>query len=196
MGGYPLRGNPILGLVDENDRVSASGDTLDKMSYTTLGYLNGPGAKVNASRDNPARSDVKSRNYKQQSVVPKHSETHGGEDVGRCLRLMPSFVCLLSSAPLVFYNFLLDLLWFEPGIFQQKLYNSFLYSDEAVILCLLRFINCLTTTSFIVLCAINLYHFRQVNRSLIDSSKCTLLNKLTCINIVILLFLLLISSSN
>jgi len=82
MGGYPLRGNPILGLVDENDRVPASSDTLDKMSYTTLGYLNGPGAKVNASRDNPARSDVKSRKYKQQSIVPRDSETHGGEDVG------------------------------------------------------------------------------------------------------------------
>ena len=105
MGGYPLRGNPILGLVDENDRVPASSDTLDKMSYTTLGYLNGPGAKVNASRDNPARSDVKSRKYKQQSIVPRDSETHGGEDVGRCFKLMPSFLFLLSIAPSMFCNF-------------------------------------------------------------------------------------------
>ena len=87
MAGYPKRGNPILGLVDENDASKVTRYTKDKMSYTTLGYLNGPGAKVNAGRDNPATSDVKNRTYLQQSVVPLSSETHGGEDVGKSVQL-------------------------------------------------------------------------------------------------------------
>lgn len=47
IGGYPTRGNPILGLVIENDasgvaRSDAERD-LNGKPYTTLGYLNGPG---------------------------------------------------------------------------------------------------------------------------------------------------------
>ena len=47
--------------------------------------MNGPGAKVNATRDDPAKSPVKTRKYKQQSLVPLDSETHGAEDVGKSL---------------------------------------------------------------------------------------------------------------
>ena len=81
IAGYPKRGNPILGLVDENRSYKVRAD--DKRAYTTLGYLNGPGAKVNATRDDPSTSDVKARKYKQQSLVPLSSESHGGEDVGK-----------------------------------------------------------------------------------------------------------------
>eukprot|EP00795_Rhopilema_esculentum_P004737 gene4737-21036_t len=81
IAGYPKRGNPILGLVDETG-AKVTGYVKDKKSYTTLGYMNGPGAKVNATRDDPAKDDVKSADYRQQSLVPMDSETHSGEDVG------------------------------------------------------------------------------------------------------------------
>ena len=82
MAGYPKRGNPILGLVDETGSLSVA---KDKKRYTTLGYMNGPGAKLNESRDDPAKQPVKTRAYKQQSLVPLSSESHGGEDVGKVL---------------------------------------------------------------------------------------------------------------
>eukprot|EP00794_Sanderia_malayensis_P012975 gene12975-14309_t len=75
IAGYPKRGNPILGLASSN---TAS----DKKKWTTLGYLNGPGAKKSSLRDDPALSDTTAKGYKQQSLVPFGSETHGGEDVG------------------------------------------------------------------------------------------------------------------
>ena len=75
MGGYPKRGNPIFGL---------AGSSLGKdgKKWTTLGYMNGPGAKTSGVRDDPSSVDTKARDYKQQSLVPLSSETHGGEDVG------------------------------------------------------------------------------------------------------------------
>ena len=89
MGGYPKRGNPILGLVDET---GPSSKAKDKKRYTTLGYMNGPGAKINDTRDDPAKQPVISRAYKQQSLVPLSSETHGGEDVGKVLQLKLTFL--------------------------------------------------------------------------------------------------------
>ncbi|XP_033104633.1 alkaline phosphatase-like isoform X5 [Anneissia japonica] len=80
-GGYPERGNPILGLVDD-----ALGK--DRLPYTTLAYANGPGGlKVSESynatnlRPNNTGVDTEDRDYKQDALVPLSSETHGGEDV-------------------------------------------------------------------------------------------------------------------
>lgn len=79
MSGYPARDNSILGVVSE----SGNAPTLakDGKAYTTLGYANGPGAVEAASRPDPAREDTKALQYRQQSLVPLSSETHGGEDV-------------------------------------------------------------------------------------------------------------------
>lgn len=84
MAGYPARGNPILGLVHspdghdghEADPVNAK----DGKPYTTLGYHNGPGA-VSGERPDLKETDTKDKDFKQQSLVPTSSETHGGEDV-------------------------------------------------------------------------------------------------------------------
>ncbi|MET0659271.1 MAG: alkaline phosphatase, partial [Steroidobacteraceae bacterium] len=94
IGGYPSRGNPILGKVD------GAKDQLG-LPYTTLSYANGPGWTGNRKRlemspeerGNPAGypgtaarpdlSDVDTTgpNYMQEAAVPLGSETHGGEDV-------------------------------------------------------------------------------------------------------------------
>lgn len=97
ISGYPKRGNPIFGLVDENSLSKANDWTKDKFSYTTLGYMNGPGAQVNTSRDDPAKSNVKGRNYLQQSLVPLSSETHGGEDVGMRQFLLHKILKTISA---------------------------------------------------------------------------------------------------
>ncbi len=77
ISGYQKRGNPIFGLTS----VTAK----DRKRYTTLGYMNGPGAKVNSARDWPRYTQ--SRYYKQQSLVPLGGETHGADDVGEFLLL-------------------------------------------------------------------------------------------------------------
>ena len=103
MSGYPTRGNPIFGLVVDND---ASGlpakeprKAQDGKPYTTLGYANGPGAVQCVCRRDPidprrvlpdcdclpradlSSVDTQADNFQQQSLVPLGSETHGGEDV-------------------------------------------------------------------------------------------------------------------
>ena len=91
MGGYPTRGNPILGLVRGNDRSGepnpepALAD--DGQPYTTLGYANGPGAVQELPRPAPETGI----HAMQQALVPLRwenldgsfdfSETHAGEDV-------------------------------------------------------------------------------------------------------------------
>ena len=89
--GYPVRGNPILGLVVENDVTGepapAAAVDVNGTPYTTLGYANGPGAAAGQPRAAP---DVGSR-IVYQSLVPvvhpridgslDYGETHGGEDV-------------------------------------------------------------------------------------------------------------------
>lgn len=91
IAGYPTRGNPILGLVFGNDKRGEPEATarlaLDGKPYTTLGYMNGPGA-VSGERPAP---ELAEDHYKQQALVPTYSqeadgsralsETHGGEDV-------------------------------------------------------------------------------------------------------------------
>lgn len=90
MGGYPTRGNPILGLVVEND---ASGRPMrrpalaaDGKPYTTLSYYSGPGA-LPGYRTVPGEE----RGAIYPALVPTQIEmsgqaaqpfgTHGGEDV-------------------------------------------------------------------------------------------------------------------
>jgi alkaline phosphatase len=91
IGGYPVRGNPILGLVVEND---GHGETrrepslaADGQPYTTLGYANGPGAPVNGVRPLPATGIE----GVYQALIPRidtnldgsidTDDSHGGEDV-------------------------------------------------------------------------------------------------------------------
>jgi alkaline phosphatase len=89
-GGYPTRGNPILGLVVENDRSGEPRDephiAADGQPYTSLGYMNGPGA-VTGPRPRPETGV----HAMAQALIPfertdiagdvSNSETHGGEDV-------------------------------------------------------------------------------------------------------------------
>jgi alkaline phosphatase len=92
MGGYAKRGNPILGKVSGNDDSGKSNDgpqaALDGKPYTTLGYMNGPGAiavrnAASAERERRDLSDVDTTkpDYLQQALVPLSKETHSGEDV-------------------------------------------------------------------------------------------------------------------
>lgn len=107
ISGYPRRGNPILGLVNESyeGATAAHGRAVDNcgLPYTTLSYANGPGhtracapsaahaegegheqpvatAQAGARRDLTAVATTAS-DYLQESTVPLHSETHSGEDV-------------------------------------------------------------------------------------------------------------------
>lgn len=82
--GYPARGNNILGLTREigNDGNIEPNYKLDrdKKPFTTLGYGNGPGS-VGGERPAPTQEEVLKPDYKQQTLIPFGSETHGGEDV-------------------------------------------------------------------------------------------------------------------
>lgn len=85
MAGYPVRGNPILGLVksfDPKEGRAADDYTLaeDGKPYTTLGYHNGPNVR---EADSPALTDnmVQAKDFRQQTAVHLGSETHAGEDV-------------------------------------------------------------------------------------------------------------------
>ena len=93
MGGVAKRGNPILGKaaagVDENGKPSDSPQlALDGRPYTTLGYMNGPGAIAvrNAASAERERRDIGNidtakPDYLQQALVPLSKESHSGEDV-------------------------------------------------------------------------------------------------------------------
>jgi len=85
MAGYPVRGNPILGLVRSFDRETGGiaedyAQADDGKPYTTLGYHNGPNVR---EADSPALTDnmVQANDYRQQTAVQMGSETHAGEDV-------------------------------------------------------------------------------------------------------------------
>lgn len=80
IAGYPPRGTSIFGLAsvtEDGEPVNAK----DGKPYTTLGYANGPGAKVEGPRNDPSQEDTEALNYQQQATVPTSGETHGGEDV-------------------------------------------------------------------------------------------------------------------
>jgi len=85
MSGYPVRGNPILGLVrrpnpETGEPAEDYSRDLEGKPYTTLGYANGPNIR---ETDSPALTDniVQAEDYQQQTTVHLESETHGGEDV-------------------------------------------------------------------------------------------------------------------
>jgi len=106
--GYPARGNPILGKVQDKGGEDGLGKldlARDGMGqpYTTLTYANGPG-HTGASNQQPAgpkryphnpssfeaangrpdltQVDTAHPDYMQEALVPGKSESHGGEDVG------------------------------------------------------------------------------------------------------------------
>ncbi|MEY4965641.1 MAG: hypothetical protein RL274_1224 [Pseudomonadota bacterium] len=79
MSGYPIRGNPILGITRGVDGQVVKAK--DGKAYTTLGYANGPGATTDTPRSDPAATDTMALEYRQQALVPLAGETHGGEDV-------------------------------------------------------------------------------------------------------------------
>ncbi len=81
MGGYPQRGNDILGLVGRHDHQGEFQPDLDqnKQPYTTLSYANGPGARY--AMKPLSQAEVTHQDYQQRAITPLYSETHGGEDV-------------------------------------------------------------------------------------------------------------------
>lgn len=105
-GGYPRRGNPILGKViggsSEDHGADFAKDAL-RLPYTALSYASGPGypgasasqpqgpkrfphlvKSVQPSTGRPDLHDVDTEapDYLQESTLPLGSETHGGDDVG------------------------------------------------------------------------------------------------------------------
>jgi len=91
MGGYPTRGNPILGLVVTNDETGKpnAGPALasDGKTYRTVQYANGPGAITGLPRPEPelgvdslAQALIPMRDENIDGSV-SNDETHGGEDV-------------------------------------------------------------------------------------------------------------------
>lgn len=81
IGGYPARGTDILRFPTQDTEGTGIGKARDGKLFTILNYANGPGAKVNALRDDLSKVDVKSATYQQQALVPLKKETHGGDDV-------------------------------------------------------------------------------------------------------------------
>ena len=84
IGGYPARGNNILGLVrgvapDGGSMTKPSVDK-DQKPYTTLRYGDGSG-HVAGERPVLKNSKTTDLNYKQEAAIPLTSETHAGEDV-------------------------------------------------------------------------------------------------------------------
>jgi alkaline phosphatase len=86
ISGYARRGTPILGLSTNSDGEGLALGT-DSRPYTTLGYANGPGAVASGAqagvhqRPDLSAVDTTAQDFRQQSLVPLRSETHGGEDV-------------------------------------------------------------------------------------------------------------------
>lgn len=73
IAGYPARGNDILGIAGIAD---------DGKPYTTLGYMNGPGARLDEPRADLTGVDTTDPDFLQQALVPLgESETHAGDDV-------------------------------------------------------------------------------------------------------------------
>ena len=105
IGGYPKRGNPVFGLVRKVGNEAAV-DTENK-TYTTLGYMNGPGG-LNGSRPDLRNVDTADKGYLQQATVLLKSETHSSEDVGKNVdylkhfnTLTPITTCIFSSLFLI-----------------------------------------------------------------------------------------------
>ncbi|BFZ23945.1 hypothetical protein BsWGS_26984 [Bradybaena similaris] len=74
MGGYPSRGNNILGTVDIIDPGEGS---LDNLPFLTLSYGNGP----EFGRNDLTNVDTTANDFRQPGCLPMLDETHGGEEV-------------------------------------------------------------------------------------------------------------------
>ncbi|MEM9055834.1 MAG: alkaline phosphatase [Pseudomonadota bacterium] len=91
LGGYPTRGNPILGLVVNNDASGEPRSTPDLAGdgspYTSVAYANGPGAVGTTPRPPPDTSigavaqALIPTQYVSSSGQAYLTETHAGEDV-------------------------------------------------------------------------------------------------------------------
>ena len=107
IGGYPTRGNPILGKVKGNDKQGNPSATYSKdmlgLPYTTIGYANGPGytgasdkqpegvktfphspksySGITRGRPDLNAIDTTQPSFMQEATVPLSSETHAAEDV-------------------------------------------------------------------------------------------------------------------
>jgi alkaline phosphatase len=89
IGGYPKRGNPILGNVVSPDNTAPT-LAKDGKPYTTISFANGKGYhhhNIDAEAAHAGRSkalkptDTQDPDFHQEANVPLESETHGGEDV-------------------------------------------------------------------------------------------------------------------
>lgn len=95
IAGYPKRGNPILGKVVSVGKTEPA-LAADDMPYTTLGYTNGRGfhdlgnetnadasysLPIEAGRVDLTSVDTETSGFHQETLVPRGSETHAGEDV-------------------------------------------------------------------------------------------------------------------
>ncbi|MBT8069326.1 MAG: alkaline phosphatase, partial [Gammaproteobacteria bacterium] len=87
IGGYPTRGNPMLGKVITNNsrgEANSSHATMDDgKPFTTLGYMVGPGgAWVGGPRPDLSEVDTGGdKDFIQQAGLPAEDDTHAGEDV-------------------------------------------------------------------------------------------------------------------
>jgi alkaline phosphatase len=88
--GYPTRGNPILGLVNDSESGGDIALADDGKPYTTLGFMNGPGSIYYseegyttriADRPDLREVDTANEDFLQPALVPLGNETHGGSDV-------------------------------------------------------------------------------------------------------------------
>ena len=80
IGGYPKRGNPVLGIQKNlGDELAVD---LQNRTYTTLGYGDGPGG-LNGSRPDLRNVKTDAKDYLQQATVHLGWESHGSEDVGK-----------------------------------------------------------------------------------------------------------------
>lgn len=93
IGGYPKRGNPILGKVVEPGKTAPT-LAADGKPYTTVSFANGPGFHTNAPGDavynesiaagrvvDMSGVDTEDPDFHQEALVPLSSETHAGEEV-------------------------------------------------------------------------------------------------------------------
>ncbi|NRB38031.1 MAG: alkaline phosphatase [Pseudomonadales bacterium] len=80
IGGYPKRGNPILGkVVNVGETEAALAE--DGMPYTTLSYANGRGFRDFSGRNDLSQIDTQAAGFHQEATVPLSSESHAGEDI-------------------------------------------------------------------------------------------------------------------
>jgi len=93
IGGYPKRGNPILGKVVEPGKTTPT-LAADGKPYTTVSFANGPGYHTNSPGDavynesiaagrvvDMSGVDTEDPDFHQEALVPLSSETHAGEEV-------------------------------------------------------------------------------------------------------------------